>query len=112
MASFLELRFSTPSGMQIATVFTDTDGNVTSEHGLVDLLEELRRRKKVKTPPTLDPEVADKFFDLTTPTSPNLEKLRQNYLREQAEANSQGCTKCTRSAIYRKYVAIINKISS
>lgn len=112
MSSFTELRFSTPSGIQIATVFTDTNGLVTSEHGISSLLSELSRRKKVKTPPTLDPEIVNKFFDLITPVPPKLEELREKYLREQAEAENQGCTKCTRAAIYRKYVAIINKISS
>jgi hypothetical protein len=110
MSSFLELHFSTPSGIRIATVFTDANGHVTSEHGLSSLLDELRRRKKVKTPPSLDPAVTKAFFDLSTPVSPKLEELRQNYLRERNSADSRGCSKCDRAAIYRKYVVKVNEI--
>lgn len=111
MAAFIELRFSTPIGLQVATVFTDARGAVTSEHGLSALLDELRRRKKVKTPPTIDPAITEAFFDLSTPAVPRLEKLRERYLREQNAADARGCSKCDRAAIYRKYATMVNENS-
>lgn len=109
MTSFTELRFSTPSGMQIATVFNDAQGNVTSEHGLAALLDELRRRKRLKTPPTLDTALTEAFFDLSAPTPSGLEALRENYLRDRNIANASGCSKCDQAAIYRKYAVMVNK---
>lgn len=110
MVDFLELSFSTPKGVQIATVFKDLDGNVVSEHGLENLLDELKRRKKAKNPPTMDPEVIAQFFDFNSKTSKKMEELRKKYLIEKADSEASGCSKCDRAAIYRKYAAAANKI--
>jgi hypothetical protein len=111
MASFIELNFYTPTGTKTATVFTDANGHVTSEHGLSALLTELKRRKNVKSSPTIDQTLTSVFFDMKTPISPNLEKLRKEYAVELKDADNRGCSKCDRAAIYRKYVTMVNKIN-
>lgn len=101
----VELKYATSTGEVTAFVFTDDDGLVVSEQGLSDLVTELRRRKSTSLPHA---EWAA-FLDLRQ-ACPRGEwaQLRQAYSAEMAA--SKNCTNCTKTAITRKYIKLLNEL--
>ena len=103
----VELKYATLTGEMTAFVFVGDDGLVVSEKGLSELVTALRDRKRVSA----RADDLSSFLDLSKSCpNPAWENLRAAYAAE-LEA-SASCTTCVKKSVARKYVKIINSLSS
>ena len=99
----IALKYKTPAGVKTAYAFVDANGEVIRSKGLCEL--ETAVRNAVVRPSA---EALKAFLDLNQPCpDPRWALIREQFAVELERAETEGCTKCKRAAISRKYAKTI-----
>lgn len=89
--------------MKTAHVFTDSDGFVTSENGLSELIKNLQQAK-FATKPAISIDEINAFLNPARFCRDEWSDIRSSYFTEMQAAEASGCSKCKKSSITKKYV--------